>query len=136
MTAGRLDLAALLLVAAGAAIAGYLTWTYAAGVAPVCATGGCAEVQSSDYATLAAIPVALLGLVHYVLVGALVLLRQHAAAAALAVAGVLFAAYLLVVQVWVIEALCSWCLANDAVAALLAAVLVLRVSGRGPARAA
>ena len=48
---------------AGLAIAAYLTVVHYAGGEPVCAVAhGCATVQQSDYAQLAGIPVALLGL--------------------------------------------------------------------------
>ena len=48
---------------AGLAIATYLTIVHYAGGDPVCAIAhGCATVQSSAYAKLAGIPVALLGL--------------------------------------------------------------------------
>jgi uncharacterized membrane protein len=136
VTTRRLDVAALALAAVGAAIAAYLTWTHYADVAPLCVTGGCEIVQRSDYATLAGIPVALLGLLHYLTLGTLVLLRQWTFAVALAIVGFLFAMYLLVVQVAVIDAVCNWCVGNDVVATLLAVVLVLRVSGRGHAPAA
>ncbi len=57
----------LVLAVLGALISAYLTWTHFAGLVPVC-TGsgeGCETVQSSRYATIVGIPVALLGLVAY-----------------------------------------------------------------------
>ena len=57
----------LVLAALGFLISAYLTWTHFAGLTPVC-TGsgeGCATVQSSRYATVLGVPVALLGLVAY-----------------------------------------------------------------------
>src|ERR687884_78047 len=51
----------------GGVISAYLTWTHYAGLTPGC-TGsgeGCETVQSSRYASLLGIPVALLGLVAY-----------------------------------------------------------------------
>lgn len=87
-------------------------------------------MQSSEYAELAGIPVAWLGLAAYLaLLGSAVSARVEAAGAAAAVAlgGLLFSAYLLVVQLAVIDAVCVWCLASDAVMALLAGVTVLRL---------
>ena len=50
----------------GLAIATYLTVVHYAGGSPVCAIAhGCATVQKSDYASLAGIPVALLGVIGY-----------------------------------------------------------------------
>jgi uncharacterized membrane protein len=52
----------------GIGIAGYLTWVHYAGLEPVCVGGGggCERVQSSRWAELAGIPVAVLGLAGYV----------------------------------------------------------------------
>ena len=48
------------------AIATYLTIVHYAGGEPVCAVAhGCATVQKSDYAQLAGVPVALLGVLGY-----------------------------------------------------------------------
>ena len=44
-------------------------------------------------------------------------------AATLALVGVLFSIYLLVLQLFVIEAVCSWCLVNDIVIAPALALL-------------
>jgi uncharacterized membrane protein len=119
--------AAALVALAGVAVAGYLTWTHYAGGSTVCPIGGgCEAVQESEYAELAGIPVALLGLVSYVVVLALVAWdapTARLAAAALALVGVLFSGYLLVVQLFVIDAVCVWCLANDVVIAPALALL-------------
>jgi uncharacterized membrane protein len=119
----------------GAAIAGYLTVTWAADVAPVCTTGWCATVQSSKYAELVGVPVAALGLGAYLAIVATALRAGPAPAAigaALALAGVAFSAYLFVIQAFVLEAFCLWCLLSDAVMLVLvvAAVLRLRAAGR------
>ena len=50
------------------------------------------------------------------------------AAATLAIVGLLFSAYLVVVQLFVIDAICWWCMANDLVVApALAALTLLRL---------
>jgi uncharacterized membrane protein len=136
VTERRLDVAAVALTVVGVVMAGYLTSTHYADVAPLCLTSGCETVQQSEYSKLLGLPVALLGLGAYVVIAALVLLRQPVAAAALAFGGFLFALYLLVVQLFVIDAICSWCVANEVVATLLAAVLLLRVSGTDHVREA
>ncbi len=54
--------ASIVVAVVGLAIAGYLTVVHYAGGEPVCAIAhGCDVVQSSRYATLAGVPVALLG---------------------------------------------------------------------------
>jgi uncharacterized membrane protein len=138
-----LRLAAAVLALAGAAIAGYLTWAHYAHETVACPIGGggCETVQESRYAELAGIPVALLGLALYLVVLGLLAWDGPPApsiVAALTLAGLAFALYLLVVQLAVIDAICAWCVANDVVIALLAltAVARLRTSAPGAAPAA
>jgi uncharacterized membrane protein len=121
-----------LVALAGAGVAGYLTYVHYQPDALICtAGGGCETVQDSSYAELLGIPVALLGLLAYVAVLALVvwdseLARTLAAAIALTAAG--FAVYLIVLQAFVIDAWCVWCLINDLVVVpLLVALTVWRV---------
>ena len=48
----------------GLAISIYLTWVHYAGIEPVCSgISDCERVQTSDYADLVGIPVAVLGIV-------------------------------------------------------------------------
>ena len=112
---------------AGVAVAGYLTWAHYGDGSVVCVVGGgCEEVQSSEYASIVGIPVALLGLCAYATVLALVAWDSpgaRLAAAAIALVGLLFSTYLLVVQLVVIDAICAWCLANDVLIAPALAVL-------------
>jgi uncharacterized membrane protein len=112
---------------AGAAVAGYLTWAHFADTSVVCAVGGgCEKVQESRYAEIAGVPVALLGLVGYAAILALIAWDAPVArlgAAALAFTGLLFSLYLLALQLFVIDALCTWCVVNDVVIAPALAVL-------------
>ena len=109
------------------AIAGYLTWVhYDAGALVCVAGGGCETVQQSSYAELAGVPVALLGLLGYAAIFALVLWdtpNARLGAAAFAVVGLAFSVYLIVLQLFVIDAVCVWCLANDVLIAPALAVL-------------
>jgi uncharacterized membrane protein len=115
-----------LVALAGVAVAGYLTYVHYQPDALICTSGGgCETVQESSYAELAGIPVALLGLLGYVAVLVLVawdseLARTLAAAIALTAAG--FAVYLIVLQAFVIDAWCVWCLVNDLVIVPLLAI--------------
>jgi uncharacterized membrane protein len=118
------------LALAGFGIASYLTYVHYAGAAIACSTGGCEKVQTSSYAELAGIPVAVIGLVGYAAIFATALLAGEIgalAAAGLTVGGFAFALYLIYVQVAVIDAFCQWCLASDAVMAALAGVSFLRL---------
>jgi uncharacterized membrane protein len=122
-----LRIAAGAVALAGLVVAGYLTWVHFDDAALVCvAGGGCETVQESEYAEIAGIPVALLGLGSYAIVLALVLWDAPTArlgAAMLALVGLVFSLYLLALQLFVIDAVCVWCLANDVVIAPLLAVL-------------
>lgn len=122
-----LRIAAALTALAGLAVAGYLTWAHYADTSVVCVVGGsCEKVQSSEYAEIVAIPVALLGLLSYATILALIAWDAPLArlgSAMLALVGLLFGIYLLVVQLFVIDALCAWCVVNDALIAPALAVL-------------
>jgi uncharacterized membrane protein len=130
-----LRVAVAVLALAGVAIAGYLTWARYAHESVACPIGGggCETVQQSSYSELVGVPVALLGLLLYVVVLALVAwdaLPARQAVAVLALAGTAFALYLVVIQLAVIDAVCSWCLANDLVVGLLAVAAVARLHAR------
>jgi uncharacterized membrane protein len=119
MSDRTLRLAVAAVAATGVVVAGYLTYVHYRPGALICTGGGgCEAVQDSSYAEIAGIPVALLGLLAYLAVLVLVawdseLARTLAAAVALSAAG--FAVYLVVVQAFVIDAWCVWCLVNDLV---------------------
>jgi uncharacterized membrane protein len=116
-----------LVALAGIGIAAYLTWVHYDESALVCvAGGGCETVQQSSYAEIAGLPVALLGLVSYAIVLGLIVWDTPYArlgAASLAVIGLAFSFYLLVLQLFVIDAVCVWCLAHDVLIAPALAVL-------------
>ncbi len=124
----RLATAGLALVGMG--IAAYLTYVHYSGAAIACSTGGCEKVQTSSYAELAGIPVAVIGLVGYVLILLTAFVAGElgaVAAVGLTLGGFAFAVYLIYVQVALIEAFCIWCLASDGVLALLVLVSLLRL---------
>ncbi len=130
MTDRRLRMAVAVLSAAGAAIAGYLLYERWTGGTIACATGGCETVQESEYATLAGVPVALLGLLAYAAIFATALGTSEmarAVGAAIALGGLVFSLYLVYVQAALIEAFCQWCLASDVIMALLAVATTLRL---------
>jgi len=98
-----LRLAAATVATVGLGIAGYLTAAHYDGDAPVCAIAhGCAIVQQSEYAELAGVPVALLGVIGYAAI-LFTLLRDDEAArgatAFLALAGAGFSGWLTYVEV-------------------------------------
>jgi uncharacterized membrane protein len=126
-----LRLALAVVALAGAALATYLTYVHYDEGALICTTGGCEQVQQSEYAELAGIPVALLGLIAYVAVLVLVAWDTPLArtlTAALALGALAFSCYLVALQLFVIEATCVCCMVNDLlVVPLLAVLSVLRL---------
>lgn len=127
MREGRLRALLGVLSIAGIAISLYLTWTYAIGSSPACfgGSGGCETVQSSPYSRLLGIPVAALGLGGYAALLLSAALRGVAGSVSglfVAVLGALFSGYLTWLEIFVIEALCQWCLAS---AALMVFALIL-----------
>ena len=136
-------LRATLAVTAGVAgaIAAYLVVVHYRADALVCATSGCETVQRSRYAEMLGIPVAVFGLVTYVLLLVSSLTRRPAAVAVgagLALTALFFALYLVYVQVAVLHAICMWCVAADSLTILVAVTAVLRLvrSEAGPAACA
>jgi uncharacterized membrane protein len=124
----RAAIAAVCLLGIG--VASYLTSVHYAHVSPICTTGGCEQVQRSSYAELRGAPVAVLGLAAYVLLLATSLVRGLPAAtlgALVALVAVAFSGYLLWAQIARIHAICQWCVGNDAIALVLAALCVARV---------
>ncbi len=103
-----------------------------------CGTGGCETVQMSTWSRFAGVEVALIGVLGYglLLAVALIALRPPLAErrwpvslfTALAAAGVLFTAYLTYLELFVIHAICRWCVGSAAiiVTLLMLGLLALR----------
>ena len=122
----------LVLALIGTGIAGYLTWVHYGHLKIVCLAGGggCEKVQSSSYAELAGVPVAVLGLIGYVAILLSLLLPEEygaVAAAFLSLVGFGFSAYLTWAELFRIHAICQWCVASACVMTALMIVSVVRV---------
>lgn len=127
----------LALAGAGVLLTGYLTITAVAEAELVaCAAGsGCDVVQGSRWSTLLGLPVAFWGLLTYLTVGGLAWRarrrpRAWVHAMFVALVGVAVSAYLQLVSVLEIEALCSYCIAS----ALLITSLFVLLAVLGPPR--
>jgi uncharacterized membrane protein len=128
VTLGRAT-AALSLV--GIAVAGYLTWIHYAGLDPVCVGGGggCERVQTSPWAELAGVPVALLGLLTYATILASLALPEQTGrslAAFVSLVGFGFSAWLTYIELVEIDAVCQWCVVSAILMTALAVVSVAR----------
>jgi len=132
----------VLVTLAGAAIAGYLTAVRLLGANAVCGPShGCDLVAASEYAEILGIPVAVYGLAGSVLLVALAVVwwlrtdrRALLVAYLLLLLGTGFVAYLTFLELFVIEAICAWCVgyAVTVVVALVVAGLALRRSSVQP----
>src|SRR2546428_8886595 len=101
-----------------------------------CGAGGCGQVQPSRYADLWGVPVALYGVVGYAALLAVAVLglrpgllaerRVTLALAALATVGVAFSLYLTYLELFVIHAICRWCVGS---AVIVTAIWVAALSG-------
>ena len=126
-----------LLALVGLFVALYL-WLHALGFggAIKCgASGGCETVQTSPWAVFLGLPVAFYGVVGYlaVLIIALVSLRPAALAQpgwdrlvlGLSSLGVVFTAYLTYVELFLIHAICRWCVGSAVIITLIWIVSLL-----------
>jgi uncharacterized membrane protein len=123
----------------GLLVAGYLSVVELKGELPACGLiKGCEEVALSDYARIGGIPVAVFGVVLSVALLVLAvawwrtdiygLLLAHYG---LSLVGVLFDGWFLYLQVFVIQAVCIWCVTYE-VSLLLRFVIALAVYRRQP----
>lgn len=126
----------LALSLAGIAVSAYLTWVHYEEDALVCGLGDCTLVQNSEYATLMGVPIAILGLLMYLAILGLAALRllrpvfadrATAAIFGVSLAGLLYSLYLTYVEIWVIEAICQWCVVSAIITALIFAVETARL---------
>jgi uncharacterized membrane protein len=118
----------------GLGIAGYLAYVEIFAVQAVCGpVGDCNAVQSSAYARLFGIPVGVVGLLGYAaIVGAWVWGTRRGWLAdqmplitfCAALFSVLFSTYLTGVELFVLQAVCIWCLSS---AILVALILIVSV---------
>jgi uncharacterized membrane protein len=113
----------------GLAISVYLTWVHYAGIKPVC-TGisDCERVQTSDYADLVGIPVAVLGIAGYAAILASLGTRVEVTAL-LAYLAVAFSAYLTWAEVFKIDAICQWCVGSAIITLVIAVLATVRALG-------
>ena len=106
------------------------------------ASGGCETVQTSQWAVFLGFPVALYGVAGYlaVLIVALVSLRPAALVerkwnvmlGVLATAGVVFTAYLTYLELFVIHAICRWCVGSAVIITSIWIVSILSLRSPAP----
>ena len=116
----------------GLLVSAYLTWVHSSGSKALCSgVGDCETVNSSPYADISGIPIALLGFGMYVALLGLSLYSRRAdpnmeptvalAVFGISLAGVLISGYLTYIEVAVLHAICPWC--------VISAILVTLIFG-------
>jgi uncharacterized membrane protein len=112
-----------LLSLAGVGVSAYLTWAHVANQSVACGQSqGCDIVQQSVYSEIAGIPIALFGLLAYAALLGLTTLRGYSpnslqeyiplAIFGISLIGVLYSAYLTYLELFVIHAICRWCVSS------------------------
>jgi uncharacterized membrane protein len=119
-----LKIISVVLAVIGIVIAGYLTWTDVINVSPICVRGGswdCAGVNTSIYARIGPIPVAVLGLAGYWAILATLLLeavvpffasRGKVLVFCMTLFGLLFSGYLTAIEAFRLRLWCVWCVGS------------------------
>ena len=112
------------LAALGVGVATYIAIADSGGGAPACMAGGsgCQTVAESSYSHLAGVNIAIFGIVGYLLLLGAALLRRDAARMggfALALGGFGFSVYLTYLELFMIEAICQWCVASAVLMTIL-----------------
>ncbi len=134
-----LRIIALILVVIGLLISGYLSYVKLTDSSTQCLDTGafnCDAVQSSSYSRMFGIPLPYLGFATYLVIGALILLENRVALLrdygmilefGIILFSFLFSAWLAYVQVFVLQALCIWCLAHELTMTILFFVSIPRL---------
>ena len=131
MSARALRITMLVLATIGLGLASYLTYVHYAGIKPACTAGeSCTKVQTSVYSELAGVPVALIGLIGYVVIlGSLLAPETETtrfATVAFTVVGFGFSCYLTYRELFSIHAICEWCVSSAIVMTILMCLSVWR----------
>jgi uncharacterized membrane protein len=116
----------------GAGVATYIAIADAGGGSPVCVGGshGCETVADSSYSHLLGVNIALLGIAGFLLLLAAAMLRgdgPRMGGFLLALLGCGYSVFLTYLELFVIEAVCQWCVASAVLMAVLLAVNAIRM---------
>jgi len=130
-TERTLRIAAAVLALVGVGVATYIVIADSGGGAPKCLAGGsgCETVAESHYSHLAGINVGVFGILGYLVLLAAALVPGDAGRFGgflTALVGFGFSAYLTYLELFVIDAICQWCVASAVIMALSLAVAAAR----------
>jgi uncharacterized membrane protein len=118
------------IAAVGIGVATYIFIADSTAGAPTCLAGGggCETVAKSSYSHIAGINIAIFGIIGWVLILATAFFANDAARLGgflVSLGGFGFSIYLTYLEIWKIEAICQWCVAN---AVLMTIVFILNAT--------
>ncbi|MGD8865504.1 MAG: vitamin K epoxide reductase family protein [Anaerolineales bacterium] len=115
----------------------YLTWIKLTGSYVTCGPiGNCEAVNSSRYAEIAGIPIALIGIFGYLTIMAVVLLEVRLpdlrevlrlAFFGFTLAGTIYSAYLTYIEIAVLNAICPYCIVSAVLMVILFGISIVRL---------
>lgn len=125
----------------GLGVSIYLAYVEISHIEAVCGpVGNCNIVQTSPYAQIIGIPIAVLGLFNYVAIIVLWTIQKYTdgplanlsvlALVGLTIFGTGFSIYLTLLEIFVIHAICAWCLSSAVIATLLMLLTVLPITSK------
>lgn len=118
----------------GIGVATYITIVESGGGAPACLAGGggCHTVAQSSYSHIAGVNIAIFGILGYVgifLTAFFVADWARLGGFAIALGGFGFSIYLTYLEIWVIEAICQWCVGSAVLMTILFLLNAARLIG-------
>jgi uncharacterized membrane protein len=129
---GTLRKVATFVATLGIGVAAYIAIAESDGGSPVCLAGGggCETVAKSSHSELVGISVAVIGIIGYALLLGAALIRGDGARMAgfgLSLVGFGYSVYLTVLELFVIDAICQWCVLSAVLMTVLFAVNTIRM---------
>jgi uncharacterized membrane protein len=129
----------IILALIGLGVASYLAYVEVTQVEAVCGpVGECNIVQSSQFAKILGVPVAIFGIIYYLAVIGLWLLSRSIRApwakrlpfliVVISLGGMLFSIYLTALELLVIKAICAWCLSSAVITTLIFFTMVAKLT--------
>ncbi|MEN9389103.1 MAG: hypothetical protein RLY61_187 [Candidatus Parcubacteria bacterium] len=111
----------------GIGISMYLTYTKVTSSSVACINAGCNTVQSSKYSELFGIPMGVFGLGFYFALFTLLFKAKESWAKLLLVWGNIYSLYLTYLELFVIKAICVWCVGSFVVIILMTILLFTKL---------
>jgi uncharacterized membrane protein len=132
-----LNIVIIVLAVAGIAVAAYLTWSHYSHLYVLCQEGGgCDRVRQSKYSEVAGIPISVFGVMGYLGILGVYILEKISSFFAdngpilmfgLTLIGFLYSAYLTYLELFVIHAICPYCVSSAVIMTLLFVVAIYRM---------